>query len=178
MFFAIEGSFKVIFGSLVMNVIPFPAPVSPVTALPQSLDAVVITRGRRPGIKTVSSATNEHRRQWLLAVMVQPGANAELCRVLEAPDSFVSHLMSGRRTFTDALARRIELVLGLASGAIDAGVFPRPIVPLRDVDDTKPERVLDESIERALWGMLTSAIHQGKVGNQEALQLLRSIVAM
>lgn len=161
-----------------MNVIPFPAPVSPVTALPQSLDAVVITRGRRPGIKTVSSETNEHRRQWLLAVMVQPGANAELCRLLEAPDSFVSHLLSGRRTFTDALARRIELVLGLTSGAIDAGKFPRPIVPQRDIDDSKPERVLDDSIGKALLGMLNAAIHQDRVGNLEALQLLRLIIVM
>lgn len=178
MFFAIEGSLKVIFGSLVMNVIPFPAQGAPVTALPQSLDAVVITRGRRAGIKTVSSETNEHRRQWLLAVIVQPGENAELCRLLEVPDSFVSHLISGRRTFTNALARRIELVLGLASGAIDEGISPRLIVQQRDIADSKPERVLDESIERALLGMLTSAIHQGRVGNQEALQLLRSIVAM
>lgn len=161
-----------------MNVIPFPVPAWPAIALPESLDAVVVKRGRRPGIKTVSPETNERRRQWLLAVMESPGANAELCRLLEAPDSFVSHLLSGRRTFTDALARRIELVLGFTSGAIDAGIFPRPIVPLRDIDDSKPERVLDESIERALLGMLTSAIHQGRVGNQEALQLLRSIVAM
>lgn len=161
-----------------MNVIPFPAPVSPVTALPHFLDAVVITRGRRPGIKTVSSETNEHRRQWLLAVMVQPGANAELCRLLDAPDSFVSHLISGRRTFTNALARRIELVLGLTNGAIDEGISPLPIVQQRDIADSKPERVLDELIERALFGVLTSAIHQGRFGNQEALQLLRSIVAM
>jgi hypothetical protein len=76
------------------------------------------------------------------------------------------------------LARRIELVLGLKSGAIDGGITPRPVVYLGDVDEFKPERVLDESIERALWGMLTSAIHQGRVGNYEALFLLRSIVAM
>lgn len=161
-----------------MNVIPFPALASPAMVLPESPDAVVAKRGRRLGVKTVSSATNEHRRQWLLAVMVQPGANAELCRLLDAPDSFVSHLISGRRTFTNALARRIELVLGLTSGAIDEGISPRPIVQQRDIADFTPDRVLDESIERALWGMLTSAIHQGRVGNQEALQLLRSIVAM
>lgn len=161
-----------------MNVIHFPTLPSPAMFLPQSLDAVVAKRGRKPGIKTVSSETNERRRQWLLAVMAQPGANAELCRLLKASDAFVSHLISGRRTFTDALVRRIELVLGLTSGAIDTGLSPRPIVHQRDVDDSKPERVLDESIEKALLGMLTSAIHQGRVGNQEALQLLRSIVAM
>lgn len=161
-----------------MNVFPFPAPASPANALPESPDAVVAKRGRKPGIKTVSSETNEQRRKWLLAVMAQPGANAELCRRLEAPDSFVSHLIAGRRTFTDALVRRIELVLGLTGGAIDAGISPRPIVHQCDVDGCKPERVLDESIERALVGMLNSAIHRGRVGNQEALQLLRSIVAM
>lgn len=161
-----------------MNVFSFPTPASPAMVLPESLDAVVAKRGRKLGVKTVSSETNEHRRQWLLAVVAQPGANAELCRRLKASDAFVSHLIAGRRTFTDALARRIELVLGLKSGAIDAGISPRPVVYLGDVDEFKPERVLDESIERALWGMLTSAIHQGRVGNYEALFLLRSIVAM
>lgn len=161
-----------------MNVFPFPTPASPAMVLPESLEAVVAKRGRKLGVKTVSSETNEHRRQWLLAVMVQPGANAELCRRLKTSDAFVSHLISGRRTFTDALARRIELKLDLTSGAIDAGIFPRPIVCQHDVGDSAAERVLDESIERALLGMLSSAIHQGRVGNHEALLLLRSIVAM
>ncbi|UCV23595.1 hypothetical protein [Ferribacterium limneticum] len=160
-----------------MNVILFPAPASPAITLSESLDAVVVKRGRRPGVKTVSPETNQRRRQWLLAVMESPCANAELCRQLEAPDSFVSHLLSGRRTFTNALARRIEAVLGLTSGAIDAAMFPRPIAHRCD-DDPKPERVLDDSIEKALLGMLNTAIHQGRVGNLEALQLLTLIIAM
>lgn len=138
-----------------MNVFPFPTPALPAMVLPESLGAVVAKRGRKLGVKTVSSETNEHRRQWLLAVMAQPGANAELCRRLKASDAFVSHLIAGRRTFTDALAMRIELVLGLKSGGIDAGISPHPVVYQSDVDDSKAERGLDESIERALLGMLT-----------------------
>lgn len=161
-----------------MNVIPFPTPASPAMTLSEPFDVVVAKRGRRPGVKTVSAETNERRRQWLLAVMEPPGANEELCRLLAAPDSFISHLLSGRRTFTDALARRIEAVLGLVGGAIDVGVFPPPIVYQSDDDGHQPARVLDEPIEKALLGKLTSAIHHGRVGNWEALQLLEIIIAM
>ena len=57
-------------------------------------------RGRKAGIKSVDTSLDTHRREWLVAITQPKGSKSQLCRLLQAPDSFVAHLLSGRRTFT------------------------------------------------------------------------------
>jgi hypothetical protein len=109
--------------------------------------------------------------------MTQRGANAELCCLLQAPDSFVSHLVSGRRTFTDAITARIEDVLGLTRGAIDAS-SDAPL-KLRPVGDgAMAPRELNLGLERALTELLRSALRDKRVNNSAAIRLIGEIVRL
>lgn len=94
-------------------------------------------RGRKAGIKSVDTSLDTHRREWLVAITQPKGSKSQLCRLLQAPDSFVAHLLSGRRTFTDKITEKIELVMGLEPGTIDkwtpadtAPVLPSAVMPV------------------------------------------------
>lgn len=79
-------------------------------------------RGRKLGVKTVSDVVEQQRQAWLRRVTQEKGKNIQLCQLLRVPDSFVSHLTAGRRTFTDSIVERIEQVMHLPRGTIDAGL--------------------------------------------------------
>jgi len=139
---------------------------------------IVPRRGRKAGVKTVALNVDESRRQWLKLVMAEPGLNAELCRRLVASDSFVSHLLAGRRTFTNSITWRIEDIFGLARGSIDAGVLPSLKRPITAGVLRKPAVVLDRIIERVLTEMLATALRERRVSNSAALRLLEEIVEL
>ena len=148
---------------------------APATALSMPTGTEGAKRGRKPGVKTVTKDKEEHRRAWLASAMTRRGANAELCCLLRAPDSFVSHLASGRRTFTDAVTARIEDVLGLKSGAIDASSHA-PLKPCSVVEGAMAPRKLDLGLERALTELLRSALQDKRVSNSAAIRLMGEIV--
>jgi hypothetical protein len=149
----------------------------PATALSMPTGTGGEKRGRKPGVKTVTRDKEEHRRAWLASAMTRRGANAELCCLLQAPDSFVSHLVSGRRTFTDAITARIEDVLGLTRGAIDAS-SDAPL-KLRPVGDgAMAPRKLNLGLERALTELLRSALRDKRVSNSAAIRLIGEIVRL
>lgn len=127
-------------------------------------------RGRKPGVKTVTLDISERRRQWLQNyVRSGHGRNAALCASMKMSDSFVSHLTSGRRTFTDSLARRIEEVLGLNVGDIDAGVIP--------ASTTAPKTgVLHPGIKHALVSLLLAALLTNRIDNSKAIRLISEVI--
>jgi len=134
-------------------------------------------RGRKPGVKTVSEDIERRRRNWLAATLAERGANAELCRLLLAPDSFVSHLASGRRTFTDAIAARIEHVLGLDEGSIDAGIH----VSLKPLPVSKGARAghrLSPGLKRVLTASLGRALREKRLTDSAAIHLIQEIVSL
>ena len=134
-------------------------------------------RGRKPGVKTVTKDKEEHRRLWLASAMARRGANAELCSLLHAPDSFVSHLVSGRRTFTDAITARIEDVLGLKRGAIDeARHAPLSLRPVGE-GAMAPQK-LNPVLQRALTELLASALREHQVSNLAAMRLIGEIIRL
>lgn len=105
------------------------APAAPVGAEP----AQQVRRGRKAGVKSVEAALEETRRSWLTHVTTPKGTKSQLCRLLQAPDSFVAHLLSGRRTFTDKIAEKIELVMGLPEGTIDGWTPDSAAIPVMPV---------------------------------------------
>lgn len=78
-----------------------------------------VRRGRKAGVKSVTEHIELARRAWLDKATQAKGSKSQLCRLLQAPDSFVAHLLSGRRTFTDKITEKIEIVMGLEPGTID-----------------------------------------------------------
>lgn len=90
-----------------------------VSAAPEVATQDAPRRGRKPGVKTVSLSQEAVRRDWLRVTTQPKGAKSHLCRLLQAPDSFVAHLLSGRRTFTNNITEKLESVLGLEPGHID-----------------------------------------------------------
>jgi hypothetical protein len=130
-------------------------------------------RGRKLGVRTVSDGLESHRRAWLFRFTRPRGMNLRLCQLLSAPDSFVSHLLAGRRTFTNGITKRIEEVLGLVSGTIDAGSGVEDNkVPVAEKVPGKRKSVLDASLAQALVNVLNRALSEGEVSNAIAIKIL------
>ena len=153
--------------------------ITPATAS-STLAPTVITvgaakRGRKPGVKTVPIDLNEHRRNWLASTLRLPGTNAELCRMLGATDSFLSHLLAGRRTFTNAITERIESVLGLDKGTIDAGtaVTLKPASVGFGAASTKK---LNPVLERTLTELMATALRENRLSNSVAIRFIAEII--
>jgi hypothetical protein len=151
------------------------APAEAATAIPP---LGVKPRGRRPGVRTVPDTVTARRAKWLRNFTKTPGMNMKLCCLLEASDSFVSHLLAGRRTFTNRIAEKIEQVLGLESGTIDSeasastdGVF-QPVVP--EIEKGKKCR-LDPGLETVLVNVLKHALSEGLVSDKMAIKILMDI---
>lgn len=147
--------------------------------------AQVKRRGRKLGVKTVSASLEQHRRAWLNSVTQEKGQNYKLCQLLGAPDSFVSHLLASRRTFTDGITRRIEEVLHLPPGTIDAApVQPvAPVVPATSADTPPPQdspaaEPLDPELETALRSLFNRAISKGTLNNASAARLIQELVSV
>lgn len=114
-------------------------------------------RGRKPGQKSIAPETQAFRLEKLLALTAEPGSKARLCRLLGAPDSFMSHLCAGRRSMTDAVSEQIRTVLGLPEGYFDvpmatsedpARSTPAQAQKISKVPASKAVRVLDVPIQR------------------------------
>lgn len=140
-------------------------------------------RGRKQGVKTVSDVVEQHRRAWLCQVTKEKGKNIELCRLLQVPDSFVSHLTAGRRTFTNAIVERIETVLKLPHGTIDSGlVVTRKDDSAVSIPSTSEPAhataTLEPGLAVALTNLLSQALAQGKVNNASAVKLIGELVSI
>lgn len=136
-----------------------PVPIQPTA--PSATDAVTSTadtqqparRGRKAGVKSVASTTEDNRRAWLTHVTTPKGTKSQLCRLLQAPDSFVAHLLSGRRTFTDKITEKIELSMGLEPGTID-GWTPGAATPAPEMPSSPiPVSTTADSIAKAVETM-------------------------
>jgi plasmid maintenance system antidote protein VapI len=135
-------------------------------------------RGRKPGVRTVSDAVCNKRRGWLSYYTREPGKKSKLGKMLQAPDSFISHLLAGRRTFTDNITCRIEEVLGLTPGTIDASdVVAATAVNLPAYVHHSEEgnRVLDANLAKVLVDFLNQAILRNQVTNEMAIKILVDI---
>ncbi len=117
------------------NLVEVPTCVTaePTPAVVGAEPAQQVRRGRKAGVKSVDSTMEDTRRAWLTHVTTPKGTKSQLCRLLQAPDSFVAHLLSGRRTFTDKITEKIELVMGLAEGTIDGWAPDNAAVPVMPV---------------------------------------------
>lgn len=139
-------------------------------------------RGRKRGVKTVSEAVEHHRRLWLSKLTQEKGKNAELCHLLKVPDSFVSHLTAGRRTFTDAITSKLESVLGLQPGTVDKGLTvsneSQAATSVAPVGVTSSSVTLDPGLASALQNLLSQALVQGKIGNVTAVRLINELVSL
>lgn len=135
-------------------------------------------RGRKPGVRTVSYAISNHRRAWLSSYTKGPGMKAKLGEMLKASDSLVSHLLSGRRTFTNNIARHIEEVLGLVPGTIDATDLAAKETISQQSPDSKgvvEKSVLDANLAKVLVDFLNEAILKNRVTNEMAIRILVDI---
>lgn len=142
-------------------------------------------RGRKAGVKTVSAGLEEKRRAWLSFATQGKGQKMHLCRLLGAPDSFVSHLLAGRRTFTDGITRRIEEVLHLEPGYIDAATGSSALpAPAPDVDASpplaqdSPSEPLDPELALALKSLFNRALTKGTLDNAKAARLIQELVSV
>ena len=138
-------------------------------------------RGRRPGIRTVSDAIESHRREWLRDYTKAPGMKVWLCKQLDAPDSLVSHLLAGRRTFTDRITRHIELVLGLKIGTIDferVTATTSVCLPTGVAISEDKKCTLDPDLEMALVNIFRHVLSQKLVSNEIAIKILVEITAL
>ena len=145
------------------------------TLAPTVITVTAAKRGRKPGVKTVTIDLNEHRRNWLASNLRLPGANAELCRMLGATDSFLSHLLAGRRTFTNAITERIENVLGLDKGTIDAGTA----VTLKSASVgfvAASTMKLNPVLERTLTELMATALRENRLSNSVAIRFIAEII--
>jgi hypothetical protein len=136
-----------------------------------------IVRGRKPG-QTVTDEICNQRRAWLYRCTRQPGKKVTLSKMLSAPDSFVSHLLAGRRTFTDSITRHFEAVLGLAPGTIDSSdVAATKEVSLQSSDSCREDDkvVLDANLAKVLVDFLNQAILKQQVTNSMAIKILVDI---
>lgn len=140
-------------------------------------------RGRKLGVKTVSAVVEQQRQAWLRRVTQEKGKNIQLCQLLRVPDSFVSHLTAGRRTFTDSIVERIEQVMQLPKGTIDAGL----VVACETDADSASLTVshiapascsLEPGLKVALQSLLSQALAQGKVSNTDAVRLINELVTL
>jgi len=134
-------------------------------------------RGRLPGVKTVSFEMEERRVGWLKNHLDKPGKKAELGRLLCASDSFVSHLLAGRRTFTDALCHKIEDAIGLARGSIDAvtsASFVSRCTAIAPI--VKTQTKLDPIVRRALQDMLNKALRENRLSNVVAVKMIEVLI--
>lgn len=138
-------------------------------------------RGRKAGVKTVSDEVLRHRRAWLTEATKEKGQNITLCHLLKAPDSFVSHLTAGRRTFTNAITARIETALGLPLGTIDSsGVAVEcdnssPAVPTHITPSSVP---LEPGLADALQNLMATALAQNKISNTVAVKFINELVTL
>ena len=145
------------------------------TLAPTVINVRAAKRGRKPGVKTVTIDLNEHRRNWLASNLRLPGANAELGRMLGATDSFLSHLLAGRRTFTNAITERIENVLGLDKGTIDAGTA----VTLKSASVgfvAASTMKLNPVLERTLTELMATALRENRLSNSVAIRFIAEII--
>lgn len=90
-----------------------PVEPAPIAAPVPAATATARKRGRKPGQISIPQEVQEFRLAQLRDLTREPGSKSRLCRLLGAPDSFISHLAAGRRTVTDAIAERICEVLEL-----------------------------------------------------------------
>ncbi len=125
-------------------------------------------RGRKPG-KTVTSGIEHHRRNWLANYTKTRGQKSHLCTLLSAPDSLVSHLIAGRRTFTDRITEQIEIVSRLARGTIDAGYGSRSWGPM---PEPEPIPKIDKRLQDVLVTIFNKKLSAGHISNEIALNLL------
>ena len=154
--------------------------ITPVTAsstlAPTLITVRAAKRGRKPGVKTVPIDLNEHRRNWLASTLRLPGTNAELCRMLGATDSFLSHLLAGRRTFTNAITERIESVLGLEKGTIDGGTA----VTLKSASvgfvAASTKKKLNPVLERTLTELMATALRENRLSNSVVIRFIAEII--
>ena len=128
--------------------------------------------GRKPGVKTVAESVESVRRNWLHTFLSTRGNNARLCELLNADDSFVSHLAAGRRTFTNAIVERIENVLEIPPGTIDSGGADSVAITVKQCE----AEVLNPKLEAALVELLTRALRENRVDNALAIRFISEIV--
>jgi hypothetical protein len=139
-----------------------------------SIVSISTRRGRKPGVRTVSATVNELRAQWLRDITTGPGIKTRLSSLLGAPDSFVSHLIAGRRTFTDRTAASIEKVLGLEVGTIDAEAR----AAYEDVSNTATGTdndtacALDPGLEKVLVAIFQKALSDKRMSDEQAIKIL------
>lgn len=127
--------------------------------------------GRKAGVKTVAESVEFVRRKWLHTFLSTRGNNARLCELLNADDSFVSHLAAGRRTFTNAIVHRIENVLEIPPGSIDSGDLDSVAIPVKQCG-----QALNPGLEAALVELLTRALRENRVDNALAIRFISEIV--
>jgi hypothetical protein len=125
-------------------------------------------RGRKPG-KTVTSSIEHHRRNWLANFTKTRGQKSHLCTLLSAPDSLISHLIAGRRTFTDRITEQIEIVSRLARGTIDAGYGSISWGPM---PEPEPIPKIDKRLQDVLVTIFNNKLSAGHISNEIALNLL------
>jgi hypothetical protein len=96
--------------------------------------------------------------------------------MLGATDSFLSHLLAGRRTFTNAITERIESVLGLEKGTIDGGTA----VTLKSASvgfvAASTKKKLNPVLERTLTELMATALRQNRLSNSVAIHLISEII--
>ncbi len=139
-----------------------------------SVVSITSRRGRKPGVRTVSATVNELRAQWLRDNTTEPGMKSRLGALLGASDSFVSHLIAGRRTFTDRTAALIEKVLGLEFGTIDAearAAHEQRSNPATG-GDNDTACALDPGLEKVLVAIFQKALSDKRLSDEQAIKIL------
>jgi hypothetical protein len=86
----------------------------------------------------------------------------------------VSHLIAGRRTFTDRITEQIETVSGLARGTIDAGYGSIIWGPM---PEPEPLPKIDRRLQDILVATFQNNLKAGRISNEIALNLLFELSA-
>lgn len=109
-------------------------------------------RGRRPGQISISPELQALRLERVRELTSQPGSKARLCRLMGMPDSYVSHLVAGRRTITDSIAEKLVEALKLPKDyfALDGSSIESPQALIQDLTADKSAKPVVVKVSKTI----------------------------